>query len=111
MFLAVSQTALTIVLRNQPIFIIQLKAYFLCESMGVPGNNCERSFGRFNSKVSLVISYLFLGLYPIINLIYVVNVKELKNSCSRTKENCTISGMGSMPQLTISSSDDHKTEI
>ena len=59
--------------------------------MGVVfGNNCERSFERVNGEVFIVISYVFLGLYPVVNLVYVVNVMELKNSCSGRKDNRSI---------------------
>ena len=40
-------------------------AYYLCEHVGVVlGDNCERSFERVNGEVFIVISYIFLGLYP-----------------------------------------------
>ena len=88
MFLVISQTALTLSLRKQAKFEAQLKTYFCCESAGMnPGPSCERSFERLSDSASIVISYVMLGLYPIANLVFVVNIKELKEICCRKRMN------------------------
>ena len=84
-FLALTQTAFTVTLRNQPKFVAELTEYFFCEAAGIPGNICERSFERLASDVPVAIGYALLGLYPIVSLIYVVNVEEIKESCCGRK--------------------------
>ena len=85
--LAISQITLTFSLRNRQNFRTRLMAYFLCELVGVAfGNNCERSFERFSGEAFIIFSFILLGLYPVVKLVYVVNVKELKNSCRRKNE-------------------------
>ena len=76
-FLALTQTAFTVTLRNQPKFVAELTEYFFCEAAGIQGNICERSFERLASDVPVAIGYALLGLYPIVSLIYVVNVEEI----------------------------------
>ena len=85
MFLALTQTAFTVTLRNQPKFVAELTEYFFCEAAGIQGNICERSFERLASDVPVTIGYALLGLYPIVSLIYVVNVEEIKESCCGRK--------------------------
>ena len=84
LFLGTSQTALTFVLRNIPNYTSELKTYFLCESSGqLPGKVCERSFERLGWEIVIVIAYIILGCYPVVQLIYVVNVKDLKQELTR----------------------------
>lgn len=85
-FLALSQTAFTFALRNQASFEADLAEYFLCEASGVSGRPCERSFQRLSGDIPVAVGYVLLGLYPIVTLIYVVNVKELKKVCCMWKE-------------------------
>ena len=100
LYLAITQTALTISLRNQPKFEARLATYFSCELTGmVPGKTCERSFERLTDSAAIAISFLILGLYPMVNLVFVVNVKELKMCCGKQRErfsNSTTSQNGSM---------------
>ena len=84
-FLALTQTAFTVTLRNQAKFVAELTEYFFCEAAGIQGNICERSFERLASDVPVAIGYALLGLYPIVSLIYVVNVEEIKESCCGRK--------------------------
>ena len=80
-FLAVSQTAFAFALRNTPSFAAELAEYFFCEAAGIPGRTCERSFERIAGDIPVAIGFVLYGLYPVVTLIYVVNVKELKEFC------------------------------
>lgn len=85
-FLALSQTAFTIALRNTASFQAGLTEYFFCEATGIPGHTCDRSFERVSGEIPIVLGFILLGLYPVVTLIYVVNVKELKEACCRRRK-------------------------
>ena len=84
-FLAVSQTAFTFAVRNQASFVAELAEYFFCEAAGISGLTCERSFERVASDIPVAIGLVLYGLYPVVTLIYVVNVEELKEFCCARK--------------------------
>ena len=73
-----------------PEFEDDLGEYFACEATGlgasaIPGKDCSRPQDRLGGVVVRTLSRSLLGLYPIVNLIYVVNVKELKQKFLRCK--------------------------
>ena len=72
--------------RNYSKFAEELREYFFCEAAGIPRSTCERSFERLAVNVALAIGYALLGLYPIVSLIYVVNVEELRAGCCGNKK-------------------------
>ena len=84
-FLAVSQTAFAFALRNTPSFAAELAEYFFCEAAGISGLTCERSFERIAGDIPVAIGFVLYGLYPVVTLIYVVNVEELKEFCCARK--------------------------
>ena len=70
--------------RDADPFISELLSYFECESRGVVLNMlCDTNgYKRFNGSIANVlspISIILLGLYPVLNLIFVINFQELKN--------------------------------
>ena len=83
---ALSQTAFTVSLSNQPSLKAELAEYFFCEAAGMSGPTCERSFERISGEIPIMIGFILLGLYPIVTLIYVVNVKRLMVHCCGKKE-------------------------
>lgn len=112
LFLGTSQTALTFVIRNIPSYVSELETYFLCESSGqLPGKVCERSFQRLGWEIVIVIAYIILGCYPVVQLIYVVNMKDLKQEL--TREGSSIAALNPLSihkprmQKTSVSSDTH----
>lgn len=66
--------------RNMQLFTSGLVSYFLCESTGTnDGKVCDRTaFEQFSNPIPAAFSFILLGLYPVINLIYVVKIQELK---------------------------------
>ena len=73
-------SAFTLALRVSTNFRTALKWYFACESQGYnPASPCDRSQleGLRNPGISLI-GYILLELFPLVNFIYVINVKETK---------------------------------
>ena len=70
--------ALSVRYREQ--FLSEILCYFQCESKGVdPDNPCDIS--SYMNRISLTtrtISYILLGLFPLVNFLFVVNVRLLK---------------------------------
>ena len=85
-FLALSQTTFAVGLRNRASFAAELTEYFFCEAAGISGRTCERSFERVAGDIPVAIGFVLYGLYPVVTLIYVVNIKELKEFCCGRKE-------------------------
>ena len=78
-FGVVSLTFFTITSKDITDFTSELITYFACESQGVqPGRTCERNFNRMGTEFGLIVVYILLGFYPVVNLVYVVNFQEIK---------------------------------
>ena len=78
-FAAIGVIAYMIGTRNADVFRNQLTSYFGCEALGVrPGEECERRFDRTAVEVIVDLTLFFTAIYPIVSLIYVVNLQELK---------------------------------
>ena len=70
-----------------PKFRQNLSKYFLCETIGTIGNSCtdERSALDDAIVIQLLfdVAYILLGLFPAVNLIYAVNISDLKQKCRK----------------------------
>ena len=75
--------ALSLLTTIGPEFTEDLDRYFDCETTGA--KNCSKPQDRLSGVMLLTMSRYLVGLYPLVNLIYVVNVKELKQNFSRCK--------------------------
>ena len=73
-------TTFTISTKNAVTVIKEILLYFICERDGInPSQPCDRSrFEEFNNPVPGTLSFILLGLFPCVNLIFTVNVKELR---------------------------------
>ena len=75
-------TAYTIVSRNEEVLMAAIKEYWQCEAIGIdPDRPCIKmraSFEELTYPGLNILAYLIFGLFPAINLIFVVNIKELK---------------------------------
>ena len=68
----------TIATRNADQFSEELEKYFVCELIG-PSTPCPRQgFERLTQPEMTSIAYILLGLFPLANLVFVVNVREVK---------------------------------
>ena len=81
-------TAFNVSSRQLQEFSNELDAYFLCERGGT-GNNCDRSgFERLTNPALVTIGFILVGIYPAINLVYVIHsadLKSLKQKCQCLK--------------------------
>lgn len=57
-------------------------SYFACEATGT-SSECERSFAELGGEIFSILSLILIGLFPIVNLAYVLNIQELKHYISR----------------------------
>ena len=71
-------------------FFEELFIYLSCESTGIMLGKvrCERAFQRLELKIPLTAGLILVGLYPIVNLLYVLNIKEVKRWLSRRCQCC-----------------------
>lgn len=78
----ISLVAFSLSIKHKDQFISKVGEYFHCESHGVnPNSHCDEFVDSYlkHRQVALVsMSHILLGLYPVVNLIYVVNIRELK---------------------------------
>ena len=67
-----------------PAFSRSLFEYLRCEATGtMPGKVCKRSFQMPEIEIPVNIGLVLFGLYPVVNLLYVLNIKEIKKWVSR----------------------------
>ena len=82
---AIALTSYTLSTRNVEEFIKGVSHYFLCESPGMdPDSPCDRSgFENFSYPILTLFGYILLGLFPAVNLIFAVDIRELKQWCGQ----------------------------
>ena len=76
----VALTGVSIPLRNAEPLANALIEYWQCEAAGIdPDNPCSRASIEQQSNPALItISYVLLWLFPAVNLIFAVNIKEIR---------------------------------
>ncbi len=79
----VALTTFTLTTRNDEVTVKRIFLYFVCEQKGHnPDDPCSRSdFEELTYPAWTTMSYILLGMFPIVNLIYAVNIQELKDFC------------------------------
>ena len=89
-------TALTIGARNSEHFASRLTDYFFCEQSGHdPNNPCDKKgINEISHSVTdlAVTAFVLLANFPVVNLVYAINIKELKekfSSCSGKESRST----------------------
>ena len=76
---SVALISFTLATRNVENLISGIQEYFFCEQGGFdPEDHCTRDYRKYSYPSLSTISYALLGLFPVVNLIYVINLKELK---------------------------------
>ncbi len=80
-------TALTLSTRDDTTaFVRNIGLYFLCEQRGHdPENPCSRDYIKNSDSVLTMLSYVLLSLFPVVSLIYAINIRELKEFMQRMK--------------------------
>ena len=89
----------TLATKNGDRFSSEVVGYFTCELRGIDSDKpCDRSrFEALSHPVLNCISFILLGIFPGINLIFVVNVEELKRWCGRVHQFRLFSTSGESP--------------
>ena len=74
-----------LVSQNVEAFTTEVDAYFICES--TPGQDCERSYidGQLPPRIISGISLMATLLFPVVNLIYVINSQMVKAQWAKLK--------------------------
>ena len=83
----IALTSFTLVTRDVEEFTDEVTKYFICEAAGVdPNNPCSRrGFEDLAVPAIPALSYILLGLFPAVNLIFAINLTELKQICGRAR--------------------------
>ena len=63
-------------------FTSDITTYFMCEAAGTV-RECDKSFVDHTGDIFTILSIILIGLFPIVNLIYVLNIRELKQKISK----------------------------
>ena len=90
----IALTTFTVTTRNVGQFAAAVVDYWCCELTGVNSENpCDElraSFRELANPVIATFSYVLLGIFPAVNLVFVVNLSELKQKfktfCSRLEK-------------------------
>ena len=99
----IALTTFTLSTKNSESVANGIVGYFGCESSG-PQTPCDRSgFEPQLNPVLDCLSYILLGLFPAVNLVFAVNVKELKQWCGRSRLFRVVSTTAEFPS-TVSAS-------
>ena len=76
---SVALTSFTLATSNVENLVSGIQEYFFCEQGGFdPEDRCTRDYQKHTSPYLTTISYALLGLFPVVNLIYAINLNELK---------------------------------
>ena len=82
LLVTIALTAFTVTTRNIGQFAAAVADYWRCELTGVdPENPCDgliASFRQYTNSVLTSFSYILWGLFPTVNLVFAVNISELK---------------------------------
>lgn len=78
----IALTTFTLATRNEERLLDEIRDHFLCEAPGTGADCPTTEFKALSFPWLNAISYILLGLFPAINLIFAVNIKELKQFCS-----------------------------
>lgn len=69
--------------------------YFMCEADGVQTDtissvkldSCDKeSISSLVNPITTIISFIIIGLYPAVNLVFVVHIRDLKDKCLCCKQ-------------------------
>lgn len=106
---AVSLTAFTLSIRELSTLFHHIVQYYICEQGGHdPDAPCSRAaFEALQKPGITTLSYILLGLFPVVNLVYALNVQELREMCrcvSRKKDKFSISDNPSTGSSAVNSS-------
>ena len=81
----ISITAFTLIVQDADRLLLARLRYFECERKGVdPNNPCDPNIHIKLEHVALTsLSYILLGLFPVVNFVFVISVRELKEQLQK----------------------------
>ena len=83
----IALTTFTLTTKDGPRVSDEIIAYFTCERLGTENCDSQRSSYQMLLQPELnCLSYVLLGIFPAINLIFAVNIEELKQWCGRARQ-------------------------
>ena len=83
----ITLTTFTLATKNGQRFGEEITLYFTCESLGAE-MNCDSQRSAYQALLNPALnclSYILLGIFPAINLLFAVNTEELKQWCCRAR--------------------------
>ena len=83
----IALTTFTLATKNEQRVGEEITLYFTCESLGTEMNCASQrsSYQALLYPALNCLSYVLLGIFPAINLIFAVNIEELKQWCCRAR--------------------------
>ena len=70
------------IVHEQADYINNIANYFTCEATGTL-KQCDNPFVEVSENIFAILTFVLIGLFPIVNLIYVLNIRELKQKLSK----------------------------
>ena len=84
-FAVIMITTFTIIIsQNLAQFIRDITNYFMCEATGTL-RDCDKPIPELHGRILTIVTFILVGLLPIVNLIFVLNIRELKQKFSKKK--------------------------
>ena len=65
-----------------------------------PGKVCEKTFVKIPFEIAINVGFVLLGLYPVVNLVYVVNIRAMKERWSTRRGTRQLQPTTSLSRLT-----------
>ena len=76
-------TTFTIIIsQNLAQFISDITNHFMCEATGTL-RDCDKPIPDLHGGILSLVTFILVGLLPIVNLIFVLNIRELKQKFSK----------------------------
>ena len=69
-------------LQNLEQFISDIRTYFVCEATGTL-RDCDKPIPELQRRILSIVTFSLAGFFPIVNLIFVLNIRELKQKISK----------------------------
>ena len=63
--------------QHLPRFLSDITSYFMCEATGTL-RDCDKPIPALQRRILSIVTFSLVGLFPVVNLIFVLNIRELK---------------------------------
>lgn len=69
-------------LQNLEQLLNDITNYFVCEATGTL-RDCDKPSVELHRRIVSIVTFVLIGLFPIVNMVYVLNIRELKQKISK----------------------------